>query len=169
MGNTATYLLVLGEREAILWVLLNEQMAFPPTPRREVSALQPGDELVLLTTRGAYHNPTRGRTRIIGTATVKSKVTQLNPQVKIAGRTFVSGCRIKLKTLAPYSTGPEIGPLAPQIHALRGQKNWGMLLRKPLVPIDDSDVALLKSELQSHLRALDVSLLSYSSRIKMSS
>lgn len=169
MGNTAAYLLVLGEREAILWVLLNERMAFPSTPRREVSALQPGDELVLLTTRGAYHNPTRGRTRVIGTATVQSKVTQLNPPVEIAGRTFASGCQIKLETLAPYSTGAEIGPLAPQLHALRGQKNWGMLLRKPLVPIDDSDVILLKRELQGHLRALDESLLTYSSRIKMSS
>jgi hypothetical protein len=106
MGKTAAYLLVLGEREAILWVLLNEQMAFPATPRREVSALQPGDELVLLTTRGAYHNPTRDRTRVIGTATVQSKVTQLNPQVEIAGRTFASGCQIKVETLAPYFDRP---------------------------------------------------------------
>lgn len=169
MEKTAAYLLVLGEREAILWVLSNERMAFPATPRREVSALQPGDELVLLTTRNAYHNPTRDRTRVIGTATVQSKITQLNPQVEIASRTFASGCQIKLETLAPYSTGPEIGLLAPQIHALRGNKNWGMLLRKPLVPIDESDVILLKRELQSHLRPLDESLLTYSSRIKVSS
>lgn len=168
MGKTAAYLLVLSEREAILWVLLNEQMAFPARPRREVSALQPGDELVLLTTRNAYHSPNRDRTRVIGTATVQSKVTQLDPPVEIAGRAFVSGCQIKLETLAPYSTGPEIGPLAPQLHALRGQTNWGMLLRKPLVPIDDSDVLLLKRELQSNLRALDESLLTYSSRIKAS-
>lgn len=167
MEKTAAYLLVLAEREAILWVLQNEQMAFPATPRREVSALQPGDELVLLTTRGAYHNPTRDRTRVIGTATVQSKVAQLNPEVEIAGRTFASGCQIKLETLAPYSTGPEIGPLAPQIHALHGEKNWGWLLRKPLVLLDESDVVLLKRELQSHLRALNESLLTYCSRIKV--
>lgn len=169
MGKTSAYLLVLGEREAILWVLLNERMAFAARPRREVSALQPGDELFLLTTRNAYHSPNKGRTRVIGTATVQSKVTQLNPQVEISGRTFASGCQIKLETLAPYSTGPEIGPLAPQLHALRGQKNWGMLLRRPPIPIDDSDVILLKRELQSHLRPLDESLLTYSSRIKVSS
>lgn len=102
---------------------------------------------------------------MIGTATVQSRVTQLDPQVEIAGRSFPSGCRIKLETLAPYSTGPEIGPLAPQIHALRGHKNWGMLLRRPLVSIDDSDLMLLKRELQSHLRPLDDSILTYSSRI----
>lgn len=89
--------------------------------------------------------------------------------MEIAGRTFASGCQIKLETLAPYSTGPEIGPLVPQIHALCGQKNRGMLLRKPLVPIDDSDVILFKRELQSHLCALDESLLTYSSRIKVPS
>lgn len=169
MGNTAAYLLILAEREALLWVLLNEQMAFPATPRREVSALQPGDELVLLTTRGAFHNPTRDRTRVIGTATVQSKVTQLDPQVEIAGRTFASGCNIKLETLAPYLMGAEIGPLASQIHALHGEKHWGWLLRKPLVLLDESDVILLRRELQRHLRALDESLPSYSSKIKPSS
>ncbi|PNH86115.1 hypothetical protein CXZ05_03160 [Arthrobacter sp. AFG20] len=166
MGKRTAYLLVLDEREAILWVLLNEQMAFPATPRREVSALRPGDELFLLTTRGAYHSPNRDRTRVIGTASVQSEVSQLDPQVEIAGRTFASGCRIKLQTLAPCRTGPDIGLLAPQIHALRGQKNWGQLLRRALVPIDDSDVMLFSRELQDHIRPLDESLLTYSSSIK---
>lgn len=166
MGNTAAYLLILAEREALLWVLLNEQMAFPAKPRREVSALQAGDELILLTTRGAFHNPTRDRTRVIGTATVQSIVSQLDPQLEIAGRRFASGCKIKLETLAPYSTGPEIGPLAPQIQALHGEEHWGWLLRKPLVLLEESDAILLKRELQPHLLALDESLQSYSSKIK---
>src|SRR5438874_882986 len=34
------YLLVLGEREAISWVLREERMAFPATPRSELSALE---------------------------------------------------------------------------------------------------------------------------------
>lgn len=71
--------------------------------------------------------------------------------------------------MAPYSTGPELGPLAPQIHALHGEKNWGWLLRKPLVPLDESDVILLKHELKNHLRTLDESLLTYSNGIKMPS
>ncbi|GKV72018.1 hypothetical protein [Pseudarthrobacter sp. NCCP-2145] len=166
MGKTTAYLVVLAEREAILWVLQNELMAFPARPRREVSALQPGDELVLLTTRGAYHNPTRDRTRVIGTAIVHSKVAPFEPEVEIVGRTFASGCQIRLETLAPYSAGPEIGPLAPQIQALHGEKNWGWLLRKPLVLLDESDVALLKHELQSHLRELNESLLTYRNSIK---
>lgn len=166
MGKTASYLLVLAEREAILWVLENGLTAFPSTPRREVLALKPGDELVLLTTRGAYHNPTRDRTRVIGTATVKSNVAQLNPEVEFAGRTFPRGCQIRLESLAPYSTGPDIGMLANQIHAFHGEKNWGMLLRKPLVLLDESDLLLLKRELQSHLRDLNESVLTYRSRIK---
>lgn len=165
---TRAYLLILAEREALLWVLLNEQMAFPAKRRREVSALQPGDELFLLTTRGAFHNPNIDRTRVIGTATVQSKARQLDPEVEIAGRTFTSGCEIKVETLAPYSRGSEVGPLAPQIQALRGQKHWGWLLRKPLVLLDESDVTLLKRELEGHLRPLDESLESYSSRIKLS-
>lgn len=160
-------MLVLAEREAILWVLLHEQMAFPIRRRKEVSALQPGDELVLLTTRGAYHNPTKDRTRIIGTARVQSEVAPLNPHMELAGRTFGSSCQIKLETLAPYPSGPEVGSLAPHIHALHGEPNWGWLLRKPLVPLEESDLTFLKRELQSHLRNVNESLLSYRKKIKM--
>ena len=159
-------MLVLGEREAIRWVLLNEQMAFPATPRPEVSALRVGDELVLLTTRSAYHNPTRDRTRIIGTATVLSKVAQANPPVEIAGRIFMSTCKIRVETLVPCLSGPEVGPLVPRIEALRGHTNWGMQLRRPLVPLTASDVTLLEGELQGHLGDYNRALESYSKRIK---
>lgn len=169
MEERAAYLLVLAEREAIRWVLLNGRMAFPSKPRREVSALKPGDELVLLTTRGAYKNPTRDRTRIIGTATVLDKVAEIVPPVEISGRTFESGCQIKIETLAPYSTGPEVGPLVPRIHELSGHKAWGMLLRRPLVPVTGSEVALLKHALQDHLGDLHAALQTYSDKIKISS
>jgi hypothetical protein len=74
---STAYLVVLGERDAIRWVLEQQRMAFPATPRSEVAALGPGDHLLLYATRGAWHNPGRDRGRIIGSATPLSAVRAL--------------------------------------------------------------------------------------------
>jgi len=66
---SAAYLLVLGDREAIAWVLREQRMAFPRTPRAEVAAAAPGDRLYLYSPRGAWHNPTHDRGRVIGDCT----------------------------------------------------------------------------------------------------
>ncbi|MFO7252224.1 MAG: hypothetical protein DIU60_015865, partial [Actinomycetes bacterium] len=86
------YLLILGEREAVAWVLRESRMAFPPTQRREVDRLTVGDELFLLTTRGCWHNPTRDRTRVIGRAWVTGPVEPYGEPLTIAGREFTRGC-----------------------------------------------------------------------------
>src|SRR6202051_2908697 len=62
------YLLVIGERDALAWVLTTQRMAVPDYRSREVSALEPGDQLFLYTTRGCFHNPTRDRGRVVGVA-----------------------------------------------------------------------------------------------------
>ncbi|WP_346117279.1 hypothetical protein [Micromonospora coerulea] len=38
-----SYLLILGDRDAIGWVFREQRMAFPATPRPEVAALAAGD------------------------------------------------------------------------------------------------------------------------------
>ena len=105
MSSNVPYLLVLGEREAIRWVLTNQRMAFPATARAEVTALREGDELFLLSTRGAFRNPTRDRTRVIGTAVALTAVEPLDEPLEIAGRTFARGCSIRVDSLAPYLGG----------------------------------------------------------------
>ena len=163
--DTATYLLVLGERDAIRWVLTTGQMAFPSTPRREVAALREGDELFLLTTRGAFHNPTRDRTRIIGTAVVTTSVARFDDALELAGRTFESGCSIEVTSLTPYLEGVELAPLADKLDTLRGKAHWGMLLRRPLVPIALADATLLRRELGRWDDHLDAAMATYRDRI----
>jgi hypothetical protein len=99
------YLLILGEREAISWVLREQRMAFPSTPRAEVAALAVDDRLLLYTTRGAWHNPTRDRGRIIGIATVTNAVRLLDEPIEISGRRFSSGCELSIDGLIPYPGG----------------------------------------------------------------
>jgi hypothetical protein len=50
--SLATYLLVIGERSALAWILKSARMAFPHYREREVKELPPGDELLLYVTRG---------------------------------------------------------------------------------------------------------------------
>jgi hypothetical protein len=84
-GVSRCYLLILADREAISWVLREQRMAFPATPRAEVRALAAGDRLFLYATRGAWRNPTRDRGRIIGSAHVREAVRVLDEPVTIGG------------------------------------------------------------------------------------
>ncbi|WP_067135959.1 hypothetical protein [Microtetraspora malaysiensis] len=143
----SSYLLILGEREAVAWVLRESRMAFPPTSRSEVNRLKVGDELFVLTTRGCWHNPTRDRTRVIGLATVTSDVLPHEEPVTIAGRDFTRGCAINLQSLTPYLTGIELVPLVPKMDAFPNKSAWSIRLRRPLLEVTEADAHLLRQEL----------------------
>ena len=68
------YLLVIGERAALAWVLAEQQMAFPVLRRSQAMALEVGDELLIYTTRGCFHNPTRDAGRVMALASVATSV-----------------------------------------------------------------------------------------------
>jgi hypothetical protein len=145
---STAYLLVLGERTAIRWVLEQERMAFPATPRAEVRALRPGDRLFLYATRGAWNNPTRDRGRIIGMATSADPVVTLDPPVEIAGRTFYSGCALCIDGVVPYPRGLEVQPLVNRLEAFPKPHAWSIYLRRALLCLPDGDRALLELELR---------------------
>src|SRR5690349_15004115 len=109
------YLVILGHRDAIRWVLSEQRMAFPATPRAEVRALAAGDQLYLYATRGAWLNPTRDRGRVIAVASATTAVRALDEPLEIAGRTFVSACDLKLRGVVPYPGGLELQPLVSEL------------------------------------------------------
>jgi hypothetical protein len=161
-----SYLLIIGERVALAWILGQSRMAFPPTRRAEVDRLAIGDELFLTTTRGCFHNPSRDRTRIIGRASVESEVLPLQQHIEIAGRRFAASCDIALHSLAPYRGGVELAPLVSDIECLRDSTAWGMRLRRPLLELSASDRVLVNQRLQQiALRAADA-LPDYLTRIE---
>ena len=165
MADPRSYLLVLGEREAIRWVVTSGQMAFPATPRREVAALRAGDQLLLVSTRGAFHNPARDRTRVIGTATVGTAVEALEQPVELAGRLYTKACSIEMESLTPYLEGLEFAPLTDRLDTFRGRSHWGMLLRRPLVLISDADAEVIRKLLSKLTSDLAQATAEYSNRI----
>lgn len=142
------YLLVLGEREAIAWVLREQRMAFPATRRADIAALTNHDELFLYATRGAWGNPNRDRGRIIGHAIVASAVRALEEPLEIAGRSFHSGCRLRVDGVVPYPGGVELAPLVGQLATFPKPEAWSIYLRRTLLALHDLDAVLLRERLE---------------------
>ncbi|GEM_PF-546627 len=168
MTIVTAYLLILGEREAVAWVLRESRMAFPPMERREVDRLTVGDELFLLTTRGCWHNPTRDRTRVIGRARVTGPVEPYDEPLTIAGREFTRGCTIEIDSLAPYLRGVELAPLLPRLAAFPDKRAgaWSIRLRRPLLALPTGDADLLRAELAKVATTPDEVVGEYFDRIR---
>lgn len=144
-----SYLLILGDRQAIAWVLREQRMAFPTTSRAEVNRLAVGDELLIYTTRGAYRNPTRDRGRVIGTATVASPVERLDVPVEFGGREFPRECAIAVESLVPWGQGVELQPLVDRLAAFPNAKAWSIQLRRPLLRLPRGDAQLIGERLRT--------------------
>jgi hypothetical protein len=146
-----SYLVVLGDREAIAWVLRERRMAFPATPRAEVRALSVGDRLYLYATRGAWKNPTRDRGRVIGLAKAGSAAVALDRPVEIAGRSFWSHCSLTFDGVVPYPDGVELQPLVPRLAAFPKPEAWSIYLRRPLLSLPQADADLIEAQLRPKL------------------
>jgi hypothetical protein len=156
-----SYLVILGERDAIWWVLHEQRMAFPATPRAEVAALAAGDRLFLYATRGAWHNPTRDRGRVIGTATARTAARTFDVPMEIAGRTFHSGCDLRIESLVPYPGGLELQPLVAQLEAFPRPHAWSIYLRRALLRLPESDRDLLDRKLRPLVKRREQALPTY--------
>jgi hypothetical protein len=150
-GGTKGYLLVIGERAALAWILSEERMAFPARRMREAQGLAPGDHLLLYTTRGCFHNPNRDRGRVIGSARVGDVVRDLDDPIVFSGRRFPVGCPIRLESLVPLGHGVELAPLVPRLDAFPNSATWSVRMRRTLVGLSARDITLLLDELRSRL------------------
>jgi hypothetical protein len=144
----AAYILVLGEREALTWVVREHRMAFPPRRLAEAQRLRSGDRLFFYASRGAFHNPTRDRGRIFGEAEVATPVSVFDQPLELAGRQFTSGCQLRLRSLARMREGVELAPLVPELEAFPDERSWPVRLRRPLVPLTAGDALLIRGALK---------------------
>lgn len=138
-SQVAHYLLVIGNREALGWLLTEQRMAFRSL-QREVRVLAPGDHLLLYTTRGCFGNPGRDRGRVIASGRAISAATPLEQAVEVAGRSFPFGCEVEFKTATAWPKGVEFAPLVPNLELFDGASNhWSFRMRRPLVALPSHD------------------------------
>lgn len=139
------WLVVLGEREALEWVLRSKRMAFRAhVPTASISV---GDRLALYVTRGAHHSPTRDEAQVLATGEFASAVE--NVPAVVAGEQFPRSCRIRLDepVLQPRE-GLPFRPLVDRLTFIRKKDGWAAYVRTTLVKLPDDDLALLRRELE---------------------
>jgi hypothetical protein len=158
---SGAHLLVIGDATPLAWVLAKQRMAFPALRKSRAAALEIGDELFIYTTRACFHSPTRDRGRVIGLALASSDVRDLAEPVVFSEHRYTSGCTLNILGVAPLRDGVELRPLVPQLHAFPDEGAWGMRLRRPPVPLDEHDAALLKRRLNPVLDPLNRHLDAY--------
>jgi hypothetical protein len=151
-AQRADWLLVLGDRKALAWVLGEQRMAFTPNRAAAAKRLAVGDRLFLYTTRGCFHNPTRDRGRVVGTARVASTAEELEEPLSLAGRTFSTGCGLTICELAPLRTGVELAPLVRQLTVFPIATAWSGRMRQPLLALPAADARLVEGRLKPLLR-----------------
>jgi hypothetical protein len=156
-----SHLLVIGEAAALAWVLAEKRMAFPARRRAQAAALEAGDEFLVYTTRGCFHNPTRDVGRIMALATVSTDVHDLAKPVVFGERRYTWGCALDIQGVAPLHEGVELRPLVPELHAFPDTRSWSVHLRRPPVLLDEHDAALLKRHLAPFFEPLDRHLDAY--------
>lgn len=156
-----TYLLPIADREPLVWILGEQRTAFPAHRAREAEALEPGDELLLYTTRGCFRNPTRDRGRIVGTAAVVTRPEPLRKPVRFGGREYPIGVRLEIRSLAARHEGIELAPLVSRLASFPNPRAWSARMRRALVPITESDAAFLERELQQVAERYPAALASY--------
>jgi hypothetical protein len=143
------HLLVIGEETALRWILAEQRMAFPRHRAKEALGLRRGDTLLLYVTRGAFHNPTRDRGRVIGEAAVAARPESFSNPISVAGREFDLGCPLRIKVLCPRDSGVELAPLVDALDAFPKKHAWSATMRRTLVPLPANDVALLRRLLRA--------------------
>ena len=151
-GGMAAWLLVIGDKEALGWVLAERRMAFQQHRREQARRLQEGDSLLLYTTRGCFRNPTRDRGLVIAKAKVASPVEVLDDPVEIAGRRFELGCEIAFDSLTPRGAGVVLAELVAELDAFPDPASWSARMRRPLVALPSEDHELITARLTPQLR-----------------
>ena len=156
-----THLLILGDQDALGWVLRNERMAFDDRRARDAATLNVGDRLYLYTTRGCFRNPTRDRGRVIGKASVTSGVERLDEPVVVMGREFVLGCRFALLALAPRRAGVVLSELVSELAVFPNKEAWSARMRRPLLSLPVEDARLIEQQLAPLLHRPSATLAEY--------
>ena len=140
----SNYLLPIAERSPLRWIVGEQRTAFPAGRAREAGRLAAGDRLLLYTTRGCFHNPTRDRGRVIGLARVTAAARAGRRPVRFGAVSYPVEVELAIDTLAPYRGGVELAPLVSRLPGtFPDPASWSARMRRALVPLAEADADLL--------------------------
>jgi hypothetical protein len=144
----AGWLFVIGEREALRWVLGSREMAF--RAHVDTSRLAPGDDVVIYATRGCWHNPGRDRSQAVAVGTIASAIRA--SAVDVAGEAMPRRCSLDLEVVLAERAGVPFNDLVGRLDLTRGRAHWGMAMRRTIVSLTGRDVATIRRAVEHHAR-----------------
>lgn len=133
---------VFGDIDGLRWVLERNRMAFPEHAAGRARRIAAGDSAVLYTTRGAYSNPTRDRSRLQSIVDVVGEANHHEP-VEIAGREVTWSCPIQPRVVLEERQGPEVAPLAAELEHVKRPAVWGQYFRNSPIAVSARDFDVL--------------------------
>lgn len=140
MAHQNPHLAVIGDREALVWVLENERIAFPrPRYHHIFPTLGPEDVLYLYTTRGCYKNPTRDRGLIIGSAIVTGPMGKSEQPLHVRDRELPLEAPISVQALAPVDEGINLADEVARLTSFPKPDSWSVYLRRSLFHLTEKD------------------------------
>jgi hypothetical protein len=144
-GRPVPWMIILGDCDAIAWVLSNGRMAV----NGRVAALpDPGERVALYVTRGAYRNPTRDRAQIIGLAQV-TEPPEIS-EVVVAGRSYAKSFGLRFDDVAEPRAGLPFEPLVPRLRFIGNKASWGGAVRRPVVRLSEADFRVIEEAYRAH-------------------
>lgn len=123
---------------------MHERMAFTASGGRRLSSLGPGDRAVLYVARGAFHNPTRDRSRLAGLVEVTG-IPVTDAPVVIAGRRYPVTVAIRPLVVLPERAGPPVADLVADLKLVCRPEAWGMYFRTSPIRVSDGDFTVLEA------------------------
>jgi predicted RNA-binding protein len=138
-------MIVLGDRDAMGWVLKHGRMA---VNARVATLPAAGDRVVLYVSRGAHRNPTRDQAQVIGLGEVAGE--PITKPIVIAGRTYARSFPLRLNDVAEPRCGLSFEELVPLLEFIRNKDAWGGAVRRPVVRLSEADYRLIETCFRAH-------------------
>ncbi|MCP2342986.1 hypothetical protein [Actinomadura rupiterrae] len=158
------YLLVVGDREGLAWILKEGRMLLPSKRNRAAGDIRSGDRILIYTSRGCFRNPTRDRGRVIAEVIATSDVAILADELKVAGKIFNRSCSFSIGKMAREGEGVDLAQHVAKLNTFPDK--WHTHIRRTIVPISGQDRDLLMDALERIAIPAEEALPSYISRMQ---
>jgi hypothetical protein len=128
---------VFGRVEGLLWVLQRNEMAFPVHALQRVSRIESGDRAILYIARGAFSNPTRHESRLVGLVRVTGAPERQT--VTVAGRPYSLVVPFRPEVIFGQHSGPSVAALAQRLERVKRPEVWGTYFRNSPIEVSQRD------------------------------
>jgi hypothetical protein len=143
------WIFVVGNREALSWVLTKQRMAF--RDRVQTEGLRSGQPVAIYASRHTWGRPNNDRSQVAAIGVLASPV-QRRP-VELGGEIFPKSCRLTFDVVLPERHGLPFRPLVRRLNFIPkkgGDKGWGAYLRRTVVEVDERDFGIIASALRRY-------------------